>query len=153
MLDTTPFQDAAVALPAEIPLSLAFGRRRIHVTAAQTGGRISAWEEIVGPGEGTPPHIHHREDELFHVLEGRLRIWCGNETFEVGTGATAVLPRGVRHHFLNESGSDARALVVCTPGGFEGMLAEAGDRLARDPATGPEVFAELAPHYGLEFVA
>jgi mannose-6-phosphate isomerase-like protein (cupin superfamily) len=153
MLDDTPFRDAAIALPAAIPLITAFGRRRFHILASQTAGRVAAWEEIVGPGEGTPPHIHHREDELFHALEGRLRIWCGTETFEAGVGATAVLPRGIRHHFLNESDRDARVLVVCTPGGFEGMLAEAGERLLQNPATGPEVFGELAPHYGLEFVA
>jgi mannose-6-phosphate isomerase-like protein (cupin superfamily) len=152
MLDTTAFQNAAIAQKAMIPLSVAFGRRRFLITAAQTDGRISSWEETVAPGEGTPPHIHHREDEMFHVLEGRVRIWCGAETFEVGPGDTAVLPRGIRHHFQNQGDCDARLLVVCTPGGFDGMLADAGDRLAQDPATGPEVFAELAPRYGLEFV-
>jgi mannose-6-phosphate isomerase-like protein (cupin superfamily) len=152
MLDDAAFLDAAIALPASTPLSVGFGRRRLHVTASQTAGRLSVWEEIVEPGEGTPPHVHHREDEVFHVLEGRVRIWCGAESFEAGPGATAALPRGVRHCFRNEGTEDARLLVICTPGGFEGMLIEAADRVARDPATGPEVFGELAPRYGLEFV-
>ncbi|WP_075216060.1 cupin domain-containing protein [Mongoliimonas terrestris] len=146
------FRDAAIALPATLPMSVAFGRRRFHATAAQTGGRVSVWEEFVAPGEGTPPHIHYREDETFHVLAGRVRIWCGEESFEAGPGATAVLPKGVRHYFRNESAEEARLLVVCTPGGFEGMLIDAADRVAGDPSTGPDVFGELAPRYGLEFV-
>lgn len=153
MLDLAPFADAAIALPDSVPLAVGFGRRRIHATAAQTGGRLSVWEEIVLPGEGTPPHIHHREDEMFHVLAGRVRIWCADETFVAGPGATAVLPRGIRHHFLNEGPEEVRMLVVCTPGGFEGMLIEAAERAARNPATGPEVFGELAPRYGMEFVS
>lgn len=153
MLDQAQFAHAAIALPDSILLSEGFGRRRIHITAAQTGGRLSVWEEIVLPGEGVPPHIHHREDEMFHVLEGVVRIWCGAETFVAGPGATAVLPRGIRHHFVNEGPKDARVLVVCTPGGFEGMLIEATERAARDPSVGPEVFGELAPRFGLEFVA
>jgi mannose-6-phosphate isomerase-like protein (cupin superfamily) len=152
MLDDAAFRNAAVAVSANLPLAVAFGRRRFHVTAAETAGRLSIWEEIVGPGEGTPPHIHHREDEVFHVLEGRVRIWCGEEAFEAGPGDTAALPRGVRHHFRNERSEDARLLVICTPGGFDGMFRDVAAILARDPATGPEVFAEVGPRYGLEFV-
>ncbi len=152
MLDDAAFRDAAIAASATLPLAVAFGRRRFHVTAAETAGRLSIWEEIVGPGEGTPPHIHHREDEVFHVLEGRVRIWCGDESFEARAGDTAALPRGIRHCFRNEGVEDARLLVVCTPGGFDGMFRDAEARIAGDPATGPEVFEELAPRYGLEFV-
>jgi mannose-6-phosphate isomerase-like protein (cupin superfamily) len=152
MLDDTEFTAAAIALPETTPVSVAFGRRRFHVTAEQTAGRLSVWEEIVEPGVGTPPHIHHREDETFHVLEGRVRIWCGDECFEAGTGATATLPRGVRHHFQNVGTATARLLVICNPGGFDGMFRDVAAILARDPATGPEVFAEVGPRYGLEFV-
>ncbi|MFW5680744.1 MAG: cupin domain-containing protein, partial [Pseudomonadota bacterium] len=86
---TAPFTAAAVARAGDFTESLALGHHRILVTAAETGGSIGVWEEIVQPGWGPPLHVHHAEDEMFHVLEGRLRIWCGEETFEVTAGATA----------------------------------------------------------------
>jgi quercetin dioxygenase-like cupin family protein len=66
-------------------------------------------------------HIHEREDETFHVLEGRLTLFVGGEEHDAPAGACALLPRGIPHTFAVESES-VGMLVVCTPGGFEGMF-------------------------------
>ncbi len=150
MLDATrDFSAAAVCPTGGGIANMAFGTKTIRITAAQTGGRTSVFEAVIGPGEGPPLHMHHNEDETFHVLEGRLRIWCGDETFEAGAGATAVLPRGVPHRFRNETDAPARALVQCAPGGFEGFFVEVADLAAPEPAS----IAAVARRYGLEFLA
>ncbi len=148
MLDTTDFTAAAVCAPGAGIASPAFGWKSVRVTAAQTGGRVSVFEATIEPGDGTPPHIHHNEDETFHVLEGALRIWCGDETFIAAAGATAVLPRGIPHRFLNEGPAPARAIVQCSPGGFEGFFLDI-DRLTNP---GPAEIAATAARYGLEFL-
>ena len=122
---TTPFTAAAIARAGDFAESLALGHHRILVTAAETGGSVGVWEEIVAPGWGPPLHVHNGEDEMFHVLEGRIRIWCGEETLEVTAGTTAVLPRGVRHRFENVGETVARILVAVTPGGFETFFLDA----------------------------
>lgn len=122
---TTPFTAATIARAGDFTESLALGHHRILVTAAETGGSLGVWEEIVEPGWGPPLHVHHAEDEMFHVLEGRIRIWCAEETFEVTTGATTVLPRGVAHRFENVGGAVARMLIAVTPGGFETFFLDA----------------------------
>ena len=45
---------------------------RILATGDQTGGVYALCEARVLPGGGPPPHIHHREDESFFVLEGEI---------------------------------------------------------------------------------
>ena len=40
------------------------------LTGEETGGALFMAEISVAPGGGTPPHIHHREDEAFRMLEG-----------------------------------------------------------------------------------
>lgn len=42
-------------------------------------------------------HAHGGEDELFLVLDGRLRLRFEDRTVELGPGDCAVVPRGVRH--------------------------------------------------------
>jgi quercetin dioxygenase-like cupin family protein len=54
---------------------------------------------------------------------------CGEETFVAAAGSTAVLPRGIPHRFRNETDAPARAIVHCTPGGFETFFLDI-DRLA-----------------------
>jgi quercetin dioxygenase-like cupin family protein len=47
------------------------------ITGEETGGAFFMADLTVVPGGGTPPHIHHREDESFHLLEGTLTIQVG----------------------------------------------------------------------------
>lgn len=42
-------------------------------------------------------HRHEREDELFHVLEGRLRMDFRDRSVWLGSGEMIVVPRGVEH--------------------------------------------------------
>ncbi|MCL4809931.1 MAG: cupin domain-containing protein [Thermoanaerobaculia bacterium] len=47
-------------------------------------------------------HSHDDEDELFLVLEGRLRIEMEAGTVELEKGEMYVVPRGVRHNPVAE---------------------------------------------------
>lgn len=42
-------------------------------------------------------HHHEREDELFLVLKGRLRMELRDGTLVLGPGEMVVVPRGVEH--------------------------------------------------------
>ena len=42
-------------------------------------------------------HHHEREDELFLVLKGQLRMELRDGTLELGPGEMVVVPRGVEH--------------------------------------------------------
>jgi mannose-6-phosphate isomerase-like protein (cupin superfamily) len=42
-------------------------------------------------------HHHEREDELFLVIEGRLRMGFRDRTVDLGSGEFIIVPRGVEH--------------------------------------------------------
>ena len=42
-------------------------------------------------------HSHEREDELFFVVQGRLRMQLRDGDREVGPGELIIVPRGVEH--------------------------------------------------------
>lgn len=48
-------------------------------------------------------HAHEREDELFLVLQGRLRIEMEQETVELEEGELFIVPKGVRHNPVAEA--------------------------------------------------
>ena len=112
--------------------STARGRQRwffgmlaeVKASSADTGGRYTLVEMLAPAGLQTPLHVHHVEDEGFHVLEGSITIEVGDATVEVGPGQHAFGPAGVPHRFT--VGPDgARMLWVLAPGGFEDLIHEA----------------------------
>lgn len=122
-----------------------------------TRGLCAAWIETVPPGEGPPPHIHHAEDEIFYVLEGRLTFFANGGEILVGPGALVYSPRGEQHTFRNTGSTTARMLVLVLPAGFENFFAEAAyhseDRNSR-PIPGKADVDRLlsaAARYQLEF--
>ena len=44
------------------------------IPSHRTGGAYALFEVATPPGAGPPPHIHHREDEVFYVLEGEYEF-------------------------------------------------------------------------------
>jgi quercetin dioxygenase-like cupin family protein len=52
------------------PLYLVGDLYTFKVTGEETNGAFALWEALIPPQAGPPPHIHHREDESFYVLEG-----------------------------------------------------------------------------------
>jgi quercetin dioxygenase-like cupin family protein len=99
---------------------------RVLLRAEETGGALSAIE--LGGG-GAPPLHRHDFDETFYVLEGELTFQLGEERFVRGPGDVAFAARGVAHTYANLSGAPARALLVCTPAGFERYFARIAARI------------------------
>lgn len=129
----------------------------VRASAADTDGRYTLVEITAPPGLEAPLHVHHTEDEGFHVLEGSVTIVVGDETVELTSGGHAFGPRNIPHRFT--VGPDgARMLWVLTPGGFENLIEEAGvpaeSRTIPPPGVvPPEDAAEIVRRHGNELLA
>jgi len=63
-----------------------------------------------------PLHVHHRDDEVWYVLEGALRFRIGEEVFEAGLGGPLITKKKTPHAYGNaRRGELARYLLVMTP--------------------------------------
>ena len=58
----------------------------IKTTAEQTGGAYSITEVESFPGNGPPPHIHHREDECIYIVEGAFSIILAERVVDAADG-------------------------------------------------------------------
>ena len=100
------------------------------LTGEETGGALFLSELSVAPGGGTPPHIHHREDETFYILEGEMTASVCGQTIKGTPGTAIFLPRDVVHSFEIES-EQMRMLVLLTPAGGEGYFKFGSSNLCR----------------------
>lgn len=135
----------------------------VLAASEETGGRFGLLEMVASRGLEPSRHLHHRDDEGFYVLEGRLTFYVGEETHEAGPGTFVFLPRGVPHSYTFET-DEVRMLALVAPGGLERhfrdpRFAEPAEAPTLPPAaTGPpdaavlEEMAEDLAGYGTEVV-
>ncbi|CAF3380199.1 unnamed protein product, partial [Rotaria sp. Silwood2] len=98
--------------------------RVIKLRGTQTGGRVMIMEGQILIGEGPPIHIHTREDESFHVLEGELEFQVGETIIKAKAGQWIYAPIGIKHTFRNVNSTNARLEFVFTPAGIENYFEE-----------------------------
>src|ERR1700748_780545 len=104
----------------------------IRIPAAATGGLYSVTEILSSPGDGTPVHLHEKEDEYILVVEGVARFLYGDKTFDAPAGTMVSLVRGIAHAWGNPTDTPIRLLATATPGGCEEalrLIATNGDEL------------------------
>ena len=84
-------------------------------------------------------HLHHSDDEAWHVLEGELTFRYLDRTDTAGPGKTVFVPAGVAHTYT--AGPGSRYLIVLTPRLSALIAALQADR---DPAHQHEIYLRFA---------
>ena len=106
----------------------------------QTGGRLTAIENLIAPGSGPPLHVHADEDEAWWIVEGELRFRLGEEEARAPAGTFVWVPRGVAHAFQAVGPAAARILVLFTPAGMERFFDRFAEPSDEPP---PQKFASI----------
>jgi quercetin dioxygenase-like cupin family protein len=114
----------------------------------ETGGTLTAFENVIPPLEGPPLHVHANEDEAWYVLEGDLRFRLDADVRSAPAGSFVFVPRGTPHCFTNVGDTPARILVLFTPAGMEHFF----DRFASLSAPDPDAFRHIGRDVGMDVV-
>jgi mannose-6-phosphate isomerase-like protein (cupin superfamily) len=124
------------------PEALWFLNSRIEVLRSSADGPDGSFLQLqdMPPGDSPPTHVHHNEDEVFHVLDGELKLKVGEEIIQLKARQSATAPKGVPHGFTVVSPQGARVIVLTVGQDFERMIRE----VAR-PAQGPGRPGPMAP--------
>ncbi|HUO12598.1 MAG TPA: cupin domain-containing protein, partial [Caulobacteraceae bacterium] len=95
---------------ASLPVVHRTGRRdvvflgvtmNVLLTSAETGGQFSLIEGVMPPGGDGGLHVHHREDESMHLVEGELEVTIGADRFTLRPGESYFAPRGAPQRLRN----------------------------------------------------
>lgn len=127
-------------------------------TGKQTNGAFTVIDQTVQPQSGPPPHIHHREDEAFYILEGRFSFLSGDKQSVFEAGSFVYIPKGTLHTFKNIDDQQGKLLVIITPAGLEEFFYAIGTPaagLATPPTFDPTVIdklMQLANNYQMDIM-
>jgi mannose-6-phosphate isomerase-like protein (cupin superfamily) len=118
---------------------------RVKISSRDTGGAFTVIEEVTQPMGGPPLHVHHEQDEWFHILEGEYLFEVDGSQMHAGPGDIVFAPRGSRHTFEVIGSSAGRSMITVVPGGldlfFEEVLAVC------PPGSAPDV-QKILPLFG-----
>lgn len=93
------------------------------------------------PAEGidrevAPLHVHHADDEAWHVVSGAIRFRFESRDLIARAGSTVLVPAGVPHTFGNAGPEPSRFIIILST-----RLDELINQLhASDPADHPDIY-------------
>ena len=120
------------------------GLATLKVTGEQSSGLFSLIEMLRPAGGVVPRHVHHREDELFYLIDGELEARVGDRTIQAKAGTTVFAPCEIPHELRVGPHRPVHCLVLYTPAGFEGFIRDTSMR-ARELTLPPPPKAPPTP--------
>ena len=97
---------------------------KIRVPADSNSSGLCVIENNLPYGFATPLHVHINQDEIFHLLRGRVRIEIGDETFVAQAGDIRMAPKGTPHRFVVDSAEGADAVLFTGGKDLENFVME-----------------------------
>lgn len=89
---------------------IATGTNESRISASGNSLVVQEWS-------GSGPdylHVHHSDDEAWHILEGTLTFRFADSEVEARQGTTVFVPAGVPHTYYEAYGA-TRYLIILTP--------------------------------------
>ena len=122
---------------------------RFIMTGAHSNGAYALSAQVIRPGNGAPPHIHHNEAESFYVLDGVFSVTVDGKEHRLERGDYIHVPRGAVRSFSNIAKTDGRVLILHCPGSAAEFYIAMG-KLSFPPNL--DEIAPLGKKYGIELV-
>lgn len=144
---------SVISLPGTGKVLRALGDEvTVLLSGEQTGGAFTMVQVVTPPGGGPPPHWHTREDEWFHILEGRVEFWQDGAWTEVPAGTTAFLPKNSRHTYRNCGDTPLRMIVHAAPAGFEVFFERIAEAFNAPGGPDMKAIVQISTEHGIHYV-
>ncbi len=89
----------------------------VKISGSDTDGGFAMFEQTsLSQGRGTPLHVHHKQDEVFYVVEGAYYFQVGEDKFHLGAGDSIFLPMKIPHAWTQVS-AKGKMTVTFQPAG------------------------------------
>jgi len=111
------------------------------MSGSDPGGALDYLVLDVQPRSGPPLHIHLKQQETIHFIEGRYKVQLGPDVFTCERGGFVCIPAGTPHAFMNIGETSGQCIITFTPGGSERFFEEFSPAVRRER---PPDHAEIA---------
>lgn len=111
--------DSPVLRPGKRPVIQTGGGIALErLVLAKRGGLLQANIHIVQPGVETDGQIVHAGEEVGYLLEGRIELLLGDESYVIQAGDAFTFSSQIPHGYRNTGSDVAKILWVNTPATF-----------------------------------
>jgi uncharacterized cupin superfamily protein len=110
------------------------------------------FESPVSAGFGVPLHLHHHQEEWFHVLSGEFLFQVGAEQHRLSNGMSILGPRQVPHRFKNTGETVGKLLILVQPAGLLEECFAAIARLPENERQNAETIKKISAQYDIEVI-
>lgn len=84
--------------------------------AADTAGKLLAFELVLKPGSTVPmKHTHTEQDEVFETVSGEVNVTIGGDDKIINEGEKVVMPKNIPHKWWNATGNESKLIVSFSP--------------------------------------
>jgi hypothetical protein len=97
---------------------------------------IGDWPAHGVAREVAPLHVHHADDEAWHVISGAFRFRFEDREEIAPAGSTALVPAGVPHTFGN-AGPEPSRFIIIVPTRLDALISQLDET---DPSQHPEIY-------------
>ncbi|MBO9689596.1 cupin domain-containing protein [Roseateles chitosanitabidus] len=94
-----------------------YDSRGVRLAPGTLARKLGASYDVIEPGKrACPYHLHHAQEEMFIVLEGRGTLRVAGEMLPIKAGDVMFLPAGpdYPHQLINDSDAPLRYLSIST---------------------------------------
>ena len=106
----------------------------LKISGSDTDGGMAIFEQIsLSQGKGTPLHVHHFQNEVFYVIEGKYFFRVGDDEFHLAKGESIFLPMKVPHAWTQVS-KKGKMTVTFQPAGKMESFFVAASALDHEPS-------------------
>jgi uncharacterized RmlC-like cupin family protein len=100
---------------------------------------IEDWSTDGVANEVAPLHVHHADDEAWHVVSGALRFRFEEQELIARAGTTVLVPAGAPHTFGNAGLGPSRFIMIL-PARLDRLISRLHQT---DPAEHPAVYRDF----------
>jgi quercetin dioxygenase-like cupin family protein len=100
---------------------------------------IEDWSTDGAASEVAPLHVHHADDEAWHVVSGALRFRFEDQELTARAATTVLVPAGVPHTFGNAGLGPSRFIMIL-PARLDRLISRLHQT---DPAEHPAIYRDF----------
>ena len=121
----------------------------IKVLTTETDGVYTIIHFVHPPNVGPELHIHPKNPESFHIINGNYKFLIGNTNLDAVAGDTVIVPKGIPHKF--SAGDGGGEFLVISPPTLENYFYEVSRLLMKGVVTLDTEYT-IAKKYGQIFL-
>lgn len=122
------------------------------ISAEPSSGRVIAgstlvigdWDADGAARDVAPLHVHHADDEAWHVISGALRFRFEGQHVIAPAGTTVLVPAGTPHTFGNAGPGPSRYIII--------LPARLNELISQLHSSDPAEHAEIYRRYSSELL-